>query len=158
MLLPGVTAVLAVLCSNLPLSAQEVRTRAAGLADGRAAAEDGSIAPAFLLGLAGGVPIGISGAHFLSSDRDEAPAWPAIAGTGILIGATAGIHLSSNAPPGALLEPGGASVDAYTSGFREGFESRLRSRRRNALTIGGFVGVGVGVVTWHYLRRATSAY
>lgn len=156
--LRGVAALLAVVCWNLPLSAQEVRTRTAGLADGRAAADDGSIAPAFLLGLAGGVPIGISGAHYLSADRDEALAWPAIAGTGILIGATVGIHLGSNAPPGPLLEPGGPSVDAYATGFREGFESRLRSRRRNALAIGGLVGVGVGAVTWHYLRRATSAY
>lgn len=143
---------------SLPLSAQEIPTRASGLADGRIAAEDGSIASAFILGLAGGVPIGVSGAHFSSQERSEASATPAIVGAGMLLGAGVLIHLGTNAPRRPLTEPGGPNIDAYTAGFREGYESRLRSRRRNALALGGLVGAGVGVVTWSLLRRATDRY
>lgn len=157
----GVTVILALVSSNLPLSAQEAGgSRAAGHAAGRAAAGDGSIAPAFLVGLLGGIPIGLSGAHYRDPETrsDEALVTPALAGAGILIGGTVGIHLTTHAPPAPRGEIAGPDVDEYDAGFREGYESRLRSRRRNALGIGGLVGVGVGFVTWSYLRRATGRY
>jgi hypothetical protein len=155
----SVVVILAMVSWNLPLSAQEAGTsRAAGHAAGRAAAGDGSIAPAFIVGLIGGIPIGISGARYLDPEtRNEARATPALAGAGILIGGTVGIHLTSHAPQ-ARGDLAGPDVDEYNVGFREGYESRLRSRRRNALGIGGLVGMGVGAVAYRYLIRATSRY
>lgn len=98
-------------CSHMSLSAQDTRTRAAGLADGRAAAADGSIAPAFIVGLMGGIPIGISGAHYLGPDSKEASATPALAGAGILIGGTVGIHLTSRAPQTSQWELSAPGID-----------------------------------------------
>jgi hypothetical protein len=156
----GVTVILALVSWSLPLSAQEPgSSRAAGHAAGRAAAGDGSIAPAFIVGLIGGIPIGFSGARYLDPEtRNEARATPAMAGAGVLIGGTVGIHLTTHAPQAPRGELAGPDVDEYDAGFREGYESRLRSRRRNALGVGGLVGVGVGFVVWSYLIRATARY
>ena len=159
MALRAATVMIALVSWSLPLGAQEGQgSRADGRAAGRAAAGDGSIAPAFLVGLIGGIPIGISGARYLDPEtRNEARATPALAGAGILIGGTVGIHLTSHAPQ-ARGEIAGPDVDEYNAGYREAYESRLRSRRRNALGIGGLVGMGVGVVAYRYLIRATSRY
>ena len=161
MALRAATVMIALVSWSLPLGAQEGQgSRADGRAAGRAAAGDGSIAPAFIVGLIGGIPIGFSGAHYRDPERgrDETLVTPALAGAGILIGGTVGIHLTTHAPQAPRGELAGPDVDEYDVGFREGYESRLRSRRRNALGIGGLVGVGVGFVAFSYLRRATGRY
>jgi hypothetical protein len=161
MALRAATVMIVLVSWNLPLGAQEAgSTRADGHAAGRAAAGNGSITPAFLVGLIGGIPIGISGAHYRDPERgrDEVLTTPAMAGAGILIGGTVGIHLTTHAPQAPRGELAGRDVDEYNAGFREGYESRLRSRRRNALGIGGLVGVGVGFLAFSYLRRATARY
>lgn len=135
-----------------PASGQQAGSRELGRSAGRAAAEGVSVAPVFVVGMVGGVPLGIGGAHYLGSDGNEAGPTPVIAGAGILVGGTIGIHLFSDAPP-PRYQALGPDSDQYQLGFREGYESRLRSRRRNAMALGGVVGVAAGALAYSYLRN-----
>lgn len=139
-------------CSALPTRAQVISTREAeGYAAGQAAAADRTIVPAFVVGVLGGVPLGIGGAHYLGPDRDEATVTPVLIGGTILVGGSVGIILTSRVS-GSLQSR--AIVDNYERGYRAGFESRLRSRRRSAMAVGSLIGVGIGVVAYSYLRGA----
>jgi len=120
-----------------------VQEAAPGWLEGRAAAEKQDVSARRALGFVGGLAISIFGVEALSQDNEPVYFGQVALGGAALV-ALGILRVGSAQPSSSIMEEVSARGPDYASAFRDGYSSRLASRRTRAGLAGSGVGLGVG--------------
>jgi hypothetical protein len=107
---------------------------------GHNAAAEVTRAPLAIIGLVGGVPLGVAASRYSGSQRNEIGALGPGIGVGVLL---TGMVLTGRTGRPAV--PVILETEAERQEYRRAYAARFQRRQRDALLIGGLVGIGVGV-------------